>query len=691
MTCTADQATAGQQTVKRALRPDDLFNLTMVGDVTLSPDGERICFVQTRMNRETNSYDSALWIVPADGTGDGPVQFTQRPGTVAQPHWSPDGHWLAFLADHETHKKQLWIIPTSGVGGEARCLTAGDRPVSDYTWAPDASRLAFVRAELVERTPASRPTPPETGQDNTTNPAARVATDVITLTRIYYKADGTGFINDRRQHLWTVDLDGIETRLTDGDHENTAPAWSPDARWLVFVSDRDRDPDYTHRSALWIVDTASGEARQLTDGERPVDAPVWSPDGGQIAFTASDDPDLPGANTGLWVISATGGEARNLTQAFDFSAGASVASDSRAGLSALRPVWAPDGESLYVVATVRGDSPLWRVPLDGGTPERLVSEGWQVQSFALAGDRLAYNLGGSLEPGNVYAGAPGEAPRRLTDVNADFFGTVELAPPEPFEFTGPRDWPIQGWLLRPPGLAAGWQAPLILEIHGGPHVAYGNAFMFEFQLLAAQGWGVLYVNPRGSTGYGQRFTVASNLDWGGDDYRDLMAGVDAALVRAPWVDRGRLGVTGGSYGGYMTNWIVTQTDRFRAAVTQRSICNMVSKWGTSDIGYFGNDRQWGGPPWERLDFYVERSPLTHVRNVVTPLLILHSERDLRCPIEQGEQFFTALKYLRREVEFARFPDEGHELSRSGQPLHRLERLNRIVGWFQRYLAEEGAG
>ena len=179
--------------------------------------------------------------------------------------------------------------------------------------------------------------------------------------------------------------------------------------------------------------------------------------------------------------------------------------------------------------------------------------------------------------------------------------------------------------------------------------------------------------------------MASNDDWGGNDYRDLMAGVDAALARAPWIDPARLGVTGGSYGGYMTNWIVTQTDRFKAAVTQRSICNMISKWGTSDIGYHGNDRQWGGPPWENLQFYLERSPLTHVKNVVTPLLILHSERDLRCPIEQAEQFFTALKYLRREVELVRFPDEGHELSRSGQPLHRLERLERIVRWFRDHL------
>ena len=263
--------------------------------------------------------------------------------------------------------------------------------------------------------------------------------------------------------------------------------------------------------------------------------------------------------------------------------------------------------------------------------------------------------------------------------------TVSLAAPEAFTYEGAEGWEVQGWLMPPVGRRDGEQYPLVLEIHGGPHTAYGEMFFFEFQCLAAQGQGVLFINPRGSTGYGERFTMASNDDWGGNDYRDLMLGVDAAIARAPWIDPARLGVTGGSFGGYMTNWVVTKTDRFKAAVAQRSICNMVSKWGVSDNGYLGNDLQWGGPPWENAQFYRDRSPLTHVTKVVTPLLLIHSERDLRCPIEQAEQFFTALKYLRRDVELVRFPDEGHELSRSGQPLHRLDRLERIMGWFRDHL------
>lgn len=680
----ADTTTKGGTATQRRLRPDDLFNLTMIGDTVVSPDGQAICFVQTRLDREENAYRGDLWIVPTAGMPGEAVQYTHGPRTVAQPRWSPNGRWLAFLADREEKgKRQLWLIPTAGVGGEARALTHGDTSVSDYAWAPDSTRICFVRSETIDRR-EKRDDAAAAGAEK----APRVTDDVIAITRIRNKADGTGFINDRRSHLWTVDLEGHETRLTEGDHDNTAPAWSPDCREIAFVAQRAApdEADRTNAADLWIVGADGGEPRRVPTPDGPLDAPAWSPDGRLLAFVGGNRANVAGANQDLWVVPADGrGEARNLTAALDLSIGLNVGSDSRAGLSGDRPVWAPDCAALYVLASRRGDTPLWRVPVDGGEPRAVVAGAQQVQAFSLCanGATLALNLADNLNPSDVYsADADGDNLRRLTEANGDFFAGLELVEPEPFEYEGAAGWPVHGWLLRPAGYEEGRRYPLILEIHGGPHAAYGNAFMFEFQLLAARGWGVLFTNPRGSTTYGERFAMASNDDWGGNDYRDLMAGVDAALARAPWADPARLGVTGGSYGGYMTNWIVTQTDRFKAAVTQRSICNMISKWGVSDIGYLGNDLQWGGPPWQNLQFYLDRSPLFHVENVTTPLLILHSERDLRCPIEQGEQFYTALKYLGREVELVRFPDEGHELSRSGQPLHRLERLERIVGWFQ---------
>jgi len=664
-------------TTRRPVRPDDLFKLTFIGDVAISPDRGTICYVQTRMDRETNEYRSDLWTIPATGRVGEAVRFTSEPRTVGQPRWSPDGRWLAFLSDRDGKgKRHLWIIPTTGIGGEARRLTSGDQPVSDYAWAPESERLVFVRSEK------SAPPPPNP------EPTGRVTDDVLTITRIRNKADGRGFIYDRRNHLWTVTLDGTETRLTEGDHDNLSPAWSPDGNEIAFVSKRMADADFTNATELYVMPAAGGEARRLPTPEGPVDAPAWSPDGTRIAFVGSGRANVAGAVSHLWVIPAASGVARDLTPDLDRNIGLDVSSDSRAGLTATRPVWSPDSNALFFLASTRGTTPLWRIVLDGNGPERIVDGVRQVQSFAFAPDdgTLALNLGDGLNPGDVYVRTEPDAEmRRLTDANGAFFDTVALVAPEAFTYEGAEGWEVQGWLMPPIGQRDGEKYPLILEIHGGPHTAYGEMFFFEFQCLAAQGQGVLLINPRGSTGYGERFTMASNDDWGGNDYRDLMLGVDTAIAHATWIDPARLGVTGGSFGGYMTNWIVTQTDRFKAAVALRSICNMISKWGVSDIGYHGNGLQWGGPPWENLQFYLDRSPLTHVTKVVTPLLLIHSERDLRCPIEQAEQFFTALKYLRREVELVRFPDEGHELSRSGQPLHRLERLQRIAGWFRDHL------
>lgn len=670
----------------RAIQADDIFAIALLGDVTINPDGTRVCYVETRLNRNEDRYDSDLWIAGTGDDGSTPTRLTYAHRTVAVPRWSPDGAWIAFLAAAPaTDTKGLWVIPAVEPGGESRCLTTGDGTVTDFAWAPDGTRLALIRSERIERQYQSDALTPAVRADGS---SGRFATDVVTITRIYHKADGAGFLNDRRGHLWVVGLDGQETRLTGGDCDDSAPAWSPDGTRLVFVSGRDLDADYTRNAALWTVSDTGEELARLTAGDRPVSAPAWSPDGASIAYLAPARPDLSGASTYVWLVPAAGGTPRRLGEAPDFDAASTVASDTRAGLSASRPVWAPTGAALYVIGSTRGDTPLWRVPVATGATERLTGPGVQVQSFAVAsgGQTVGVNAAGPLEPGDLYSGPPDEPLRqRLTRINEAFLARVRLCAPQSVQVTARDGWEVSGWLIEPVDRQPGERYPLLLEIHGGPHAAYGNAFMFEFQLHAAQGWGVLYLNPRGSTGYGEAFTIASNEDWGGADYADLMSGVDAVLERHSWIDPERLGVTGGSYGGYMTNWIVSHTNRFRVAVTERSVTNFVSKWGASDIGFFGNARQWGGAPWDNYSYYVERSPITHVRDIDTPLLIIHSERDLRCPIEQAEQLFTALLFLQKEVEFVRFPDEGHELSRSGKPLHRLERLLRIVTWFQRYL------
>jgi dipeptidyl aminopeptidase/acylaminoacyl peptidase len=275
--------------------------------------------------------------------------------------------------------------------------------------------------------------------------------------------------------------------------------------------------------------------------------------------------------------------------------------------------------------------------------------------------------------------------RRLTTVNVGLLDAIELSLPERFTYEGADGWPVEGWVMRPAGFREGQRYPTILQIHGGPHGAYGEAFFHEFQLLASEGYAVVYTNPRGSQGYGQAFTAATHHDWGGKDYEDIMRGLDAALARYSFLDPDQMGVAGGSYGGFMTNWVVGHTDRFKAAVTMRSISNHLSQWGTSDLAFMKGFWEFPGDPWEAPMWYWERSPLAYVTNIRTPLLILHSEMDLRCPIGEGEQLFAALKKLKREAVFVRFPNESHDLSRIGKPKHRAERLRLIVQWFADHL------
>jgi dipeptidyl aminopeptidase/acylaminoacyl peptidase len=379
----------GNGTARRPMRADDLFSLNFVGDVTVSPDGRTICYVQTRMDRETNAYQSDLWAVPVSGGAGDAVRFTHQARGVGQPRWSPDGRWLAFLSDREEKgKRQLWVIPTGGVGGEAGRLTSGETAVSDFAWSPDGARLAFVRGEKIA------PPPPKEGT------AGRVTEDVLTITRIRNKADGRGFIHDRRNHLWVVALDGTETRLTEGDHDNTSPTWSPDGGSIAFVSKRMADADFTNAMELWVVPATGGEARRLPATTGPLDTPAWSPDGALIAYVGSDRANVAGARSGLWVVPADGGAPRTLTAALDLNVGLDVSSDSRAGLSAARPVWSPDGGALLFLASTRGDTPLWRVGLDGGAPQRVIDGNRQVQSFACSADgaTLALNIGDASTP-----------------------------------------------------------------------------------------------------------------------------------------------------------------------------------------------------------------------------------------------------------------------------------------------------
>ena len=646
--------------------PEDLTRIQFVTDPQLSPDGRRAAFVVTTLSEERDEYLSNIWVV--DVAGGAPRRFTAGPRRDLEPRWSPDGSRLAFLSERTAKDKlQVYVMPADG--GEATKLTALDNGVSAIAWAPDGARLAFVSAVGGYKEPE--------GEDE-----KRKSRPARVITSVKYRFNGEGFIYDRRPHVFVVSLDGASsTQITEGDFIDADPTWSPDGESLVFASARHGARDDDDASDLWRVPAKGGTPQRLTATAGPVMLPAFSPDGRTIAFLARAELNAYGRNVQLFTVPADGGQATCVTSALDRSCGALH----------VRPSWSPDGRSLTVAAEDRGDIGLWRVAATGSAaPQRIVGGERVLNGFSASaeGRTLAFAASRTVAPAEVFVcGADGGDERRLTDLNRAWVESVALSAPERFRFTR-AGFELDVWVMRPAGFGAGQRYPTLLNIHGGPHAQYGHNFFDEFQVYAGAGYAVVYTNPRGSQGYGEAFTQAVVGDWGGGDYADVMAALDEALARYPFIDPERLGVLGGSYGGFLTSWTVGHTKRFKAACSERAVNCQYTMFGTSDIGHSFNVVELGGPmPWEDMARYIERSPLTYAKDMTTPLLILHSEDDLRCPIEQGEQLFVALKKLKREVRFVRFPGENHEMSRSGKPRHRLERFRHILEWFTKYLGK----
>jgi dipeptidyl aminopeptidase/acylaminoacyl peptidase len=640
---------------------EDLCRFRLVGDPQISPDGRWVAFTQTEFDLAANGYRSAIWLADADGGTCRRLTWGTRAGgggaRERRPRWSPDGSQLAFLSDR-TGEAQIWVLDLAA-GGEARQLTR--RPVQAYAWSPDGlSLVAVVRDEkrkAPERDALGLPPP-----------------DVHYITRLRYKFNGEGIRDEGRRHIHRIDAaTGAMTQLTFGEADDSAPAWSPDGRMICFASARGNEADLAFTPDLYVMNADGTGLRRLTAHPGPAASPAWSPDGRMIAYLGQEDP--AARNTCVYVVPADGGPVRNLSAALDRAAGCDVGSDMRMDDGEHGPVWTPAG--ILFVATDRGSARIFRCTLDGRVELVRGAATECITSFSWRGDRIAYAAGSALNPGDIYLDD-----RRLTEVNAALLRELRLAEPEYVPYQGADGLPIDAWVLRPvTAEGEGQRHPLILEIHGGPHSSYGHAFFHEFQYLAGLGYGVLYANPRGSQGYGEAFTQGCVGDWGGKDYEDLMKGVDMACAW-PWVDPERLGVTGGSFGGFMTNWIVGHTHRFKAAVTDRSICNLHSFYGTSDIGFhFGHRESGGADLWDHEQRLLELSPLRYAKHVRTPIMITHSDQDHRCPLEQAEQWYVALRRLGVETALLLFHGENHELSRSGKPRNRMERLRRLGEWF----------
>lgn len=646
----------------RELTIEDLHRFRVPSDIQLSRGGQDVAFVVTTMRDDADGYNSNIWTARVDESA---APFTRSDARDNSPRWSPDGKSLAFVSNRDG-RHAPWLI--SRQGGEARRIGELDGEVLELAWSPDGTQLAAI---VLERSPT-------------------MEGDVRHISRLRYKLDGQGFIYDRRKHIWLLDVrDGSTRALTSGQWDETSAVWSPDGQSVAFLSNRTADPDRNNVMDVWSVAANDpSNLRCLTASLGPCMTPAWSPDGHWIAYVGNVDPPETGVSTNhhVWVVPAEGGDPRDVMPLADLCLGSLPLSDLGKANPWNAIFWSHDGQAISAIGTERGAASLYRIEVYAGQVRVVVGGERHLLSVSVSPDEaiIAYLASDEVSPGEAFVRSGGlEA--TISHLNTELLGDVALPRSKRVDVESFDGAHLDAWVLKPPGFDPTQTYPAILEIHGGPYyVLFGHTFFHELQLLAARGYVVLYGNPRGSQGYGQEFASANRGDWGGIDFKDLMAMADW-LVQQEYVDSDRIGVAGGSFGGFMTNWIVTQTDRFKAAVAQRSISNHQSAYGTSDVAYGPMDWIFLGPPWEQPELYRERSPITHVTNVRTPLLLIHSEQDLRCSIEQAEQLFTALKRLGREVELVRIPDGDHNLWRSGRPTHREERLRCIVRWFDDHL------
>jgi len=666
--CLLVTISAFSQQPLRGITPEDYFAFEFLSDPHISPDGKLVAYVVTKVDRAQNRRNSSIWMVATDGSHS-PWQFTTSLQSTNSPRWSPDGSSLAFLSSRpnegqagassgslETPRAQVFLLSMSG--GEARRITNLKNGVSSFQWSPDGTRLVVV----------SRTGPSDS------RPDSKERSDVRHYKNSSYKFNDTGWFDDRRTHLWTVEIkSGASKQITEGDEWNDSdPQWSPDGTRIAFVSNRTgKEYENDRNSDVWVVSSNGGALTKISDHSESDNSPRWSPDGRMIAFTGElRDRDHPK----VWLAPASGGVP-------------SILAADGLDLIPTGLEWSGDGKSIYFESGVKGEFQLFKIDVAKKTFEQISSGARAVRSADFnnrTGTRV-YMVNDFKHLDDLYASdLSGSTERKLTNLNESLWKQVQFADVERFTYKSADDWDVDGFMVKPIGWQEGKKYPMILSVHGGPAGQYGVDWYHEFQVYAAKGYAVLFTNPRGSTGYGQKFERGIVGEWGGKDYIDVMNGLDAALKRYPWIDTERLGVTGGSYGGFMTNWIIGHTDRFKAAVTLRSVVNFISDEGTRD-GAYGHTPDFEGDVFERFETYWDRSPLKYAKNVKTPTLILHSDNDFRVPIEQGEQWFRALRHFGVTTEIVMFPRENHNLTRTGEPKHLVESLNWQLYWFDRFL------
>ncbi len=688
---------------KPSITEKDLFNFVWIGDPQISPDGSRVAFVRVTVNDKKDGYNTAIWTVT---TANGETrQLTNGPRDTT-PRWSPDGKYLLFVRAPEvsgrTEPQQLFMLAMAG--GEPFQFTTLPRGVGGPQWSPDGKMIAFYNSATAEELAkeAAKEAARKTAQPNASpspSPSPERESDVRVINRAVYRANGAGYLDFKHpQHIWVVnapktgDEKVTPKQLTSGRFGDSGATWAKDSSRIYFEADYTEEPYYEMpRTDIYSVPVTGGERTKLTSFDMGAGSFTLSPDGKQLAFIASvSQPVRSYSQPDLWVMDMTpGAKPRNLTANFDFDIGGGLTGDNvapRGGAGSL-PVWSPDARSIMVVYAKEGKTNLGSFDVASGRQSDVTTGNHAVVNYRALPDASKFVLLISTPTriGDLFLlDSPGGQPKQLTRLNDELFSKLNLTEPEEMWHTSFDGKKIQSWVQRPPDFDPNKKYPLILNIHGGPHAAYGYIFDHEFQWMAAKGYVVLYPNPRGSTSYGQEFGNIIQHNYPGDDYKDLMTGVDE-LIRRGYIDEKKLGVTGGSGGGLLTNWTIGQTTRFAAAVSQRDIASWSDWWYTADFTLF-QPSWFKAPPFEDPEDYRRRSPITYVNKIQTPLMLILGEVDWRTPTGPGgEAMFRALKYRRIPTVMVRFPNESHELSRSGQPWHRIERLQHIVGWFDKWL------
>jgi dipeptidyl aminopeptidase/acylaminoacyl peptidase len=684
---------------KRNITEKDLFAFTWIADPQISPDGSRVAFVRVTVNDKRDGYNTSIWVVAT--ASDEPHQMSS--GTRdSSPRWSPDGKYLVFVRatekDGRPDAPQLFMLAMAG--GDSFQVTTLAHGATQPQWSPDGKTIAFVNDATAEDLAKAKgpQTASAANSADAKKPEDKHDSDVRVITRAVYRANGAGYLDYTHSgHIWVIaaphnaDEKVTPQQLTKGKFGEENVTWAKDSSQIYFTADQNGETYYDlPETTIYSVAVSGGEPTKLTTFDMEAGGFSVSPNGKQFAFIASvGRPVKSYSQPDLWVMDiAPNAKPRNLTGTFDYDVAAGVGGDNNAprGGGGNSPVWTADGRGIIEVYAKEGRSNLASFDATDGKFTVITHGDQAVLSFRSTpdGSRFVYNISTPTVIGDLYLlERPGSNSKQLTHLNDELFSQLKLSEPEEIwyqSFDGKR---IQAWAQKPPDFDPNKKYPLILNIHGGPHAAYGFIFDHEFQWMAAKGYVVLYPNPRGSTTYGQDFGNIIQYNYPGDDYKDLMAGVDE-LIKRGYIDQQKLGITGGSGGGVLTNWAIGHTTRFAAAVSQRDIADWSSWWYSADFTQF-QPAWFKGSPWEDPDFKT-RSPITYIDKVTTPLMLILGEADWRTPTGAGgEQMFRALKYRKIPTVMVRFPNESHELSRSGQPWHRIERLQHIVGWFDKWL------